>query len=164
MQLKCRWKGMLMKGGSWLFVLMMAAATILSGAKAGSLALTEAITNSAASSEVVLTIEKGGPGGRYEPGTQLVVSAEDPPLGAHFATWTGDVEILADPASAITTATIPFIPVKITATYSSPAAPTDTEPSPDPSQTPDPAATSAVEPLTAPGSSSAFAATRSWGG
>ncbi len=67
---------------------------------------------------VSLTVRKGIPSGRYAAGKQVTVRADAPPSGAHFTGWTGDVEILADPRSATTTATVPFTPVTITATYS----------------------------------------------
>jgi hypothetical protein len=38
--------------------------------------------------------------------------------GAQFTSWIGNVQILADSRSAITTAIVPFTPVTITATYS----------------------------------------------
>ena len=65
-----------------------------------------------------LTVARGKPSGRYAAGTQVTVSGDVPPPGAHFTGWTGDVQILADPRSATTTAMVPFTPVTITATYS----------------------------------------------
>jgi hypothetical protein len=65
-----------------------------------------------------LTVRKGKPSGRYAAGTQVTVRADAPPSGAHFTGWIGDVQIQADPRSAITTAIVPFTPVTITATYS----------------------------------------------
>jgi hypothetical protein len=47
------------------------------------------------------------------------VSANAPPAGQQFAAWTEDYQILADPSSATTTATMPSVDAKITATYSS---------------------------------------------
>ena len=43
--------------------------------------------------------------------------ADAPPAGQQFAGWTGDVQILADPAASTTTGTIPSMEVTITATY-----------------------------------------------
>ena len=38
----------------------------------------------------------------------MSIRADAPPSGAHFTGWIGDVQILADPRSAITTAIVPF--------------------------------------------------------
>ncbi len=51
----------------------------------------------------------------------MVVSADAPPIGAQFVGWTGDVAILANPFLPKTTATIPYMAVTITATYTVPA-------------------------------------------
>jgi Divergent InlB B-repeat domain len=67
---------------------------------------------------VSLTVRKGKPSGRYAAGTEVTVRADVPPSGAHFTIWIGNVQILADSRSAITTAIVPFTPVTITATYS----------------------------------------------
>jgi hypothetical protein len=68
-----------------------------------------------------LTVENGKPSGSFKTGTQVVVSADAPPIGAQFAGWTGDVAILANPFLPKTTATIPYMAVTITATYTVPA-------------------------------------------
>jgi Divergent InlB B-repeat domain len=64
-----------------------------------------------------LTVNNGTASGD-ENGTLVTVTADAAPAGTHFAGWTGDVEILANPSLPTTTATIPFMAVKITATYS----------------------------------------------
>jgi len=66
-----------------------------------------------------LTVTGGNGGGNYAAGTQVTVSANAPPAGQQFAGWTEDYQILADPSSATTTATMPSVDAKITATYSS---------------------------------------------
>jgi Divergent InlB B-repeat domain len=67
-----------------------------------------------------LTVEKGNPSGNYTAGTVVTVSAEAPQSGAQFAGWTGDIGILANPLLPTTTATIPFMPVAIAATFTEP--------------------------------------------
>jgi hypothetical protein len=47
----------------------------------------------------------------------VTVTADAPPAGQQFAGWTGDIQILANPAVPTTTATMPSIEVTITATY-----------------------------------------------
>jgi hypothetical protein len=47
----------------------------------------------------------------------VTVSASAAPAGASFVSWTGDVEILANPLLSKTTATVPLQAVAITATY-----------------------------------------------
>ena len=69
-----------------------------------------------------LTVENGNPSGNYAAGTLVIVSADAPQAGAQFAGWKGDVEILANPFLPTTTATIPYMAVTITATYTAPAA------------------------------------------
>ena len=64
-----------------------------------------------------LTVENGNHSGKYAAGTLVTVSADASKDGSQFARWTGDVEILANPSLPTTTATIPFMAVKITATY-----------------------------------------------
>ena len=65
-----------------------------------------------------LTVTNGSGTGNYPPGTQVPVSANSPASGQQFTGWTGDVSILANPAAATTTATIPSSNVSIRATYS----------------------------------------------
>jgi Divergent InlB B-repeat domain len=143
-QLKRSWKGRHINGPTRTFVLLMAAALMVSGAKASSIDLAEAPTEPGDSSKVALIVEQGKPSGSYDPGTQVVVSADAPASGAQFISWTGDIEILANPSLAVTTATIPFRAVKITATYTAPPA-TETNPGEMPAAaapTPQPTATS----------------------
>ena len=122
-----------------LMLVSTAAAAAISGANASSLSLHEP-ANSSASQIYSLTVENGKASGNYEAGTQVVVSADQPPPGSQFAGWTDDVAILANPFLSRTTATIPFTAVKITATYTEPPAtetnsgemPTASAPTPQP--------------------------------
>jgi hypothetical protein len=68
-----------------------------------------------------LTVTRGKPSGNYAVGAQITVSADAARAGAHFAGWTGDAAILANPFLPTTTATMPSMAVKITATYTEPA-------------------------------------------
>ena len=86
-----------------LFVAMTFAATAFSGSMAG------------------LTVNNGTASGD-ETGTLVTVTADAAPPGTHFVGWLGDVDVLANPSLPTTTATIPFVPVTITATYTAPAA------------------------------------------
>ena len=101
---------------------MAVAASSIAGLKAGPSSQKEqpspASNDSAAFS---LTVKNGKPGGSFKTGTQVVVSADAPPIGAQFAGWTGDVAILANPFLPTTSATIPYMAVTITATYTAPA-------------------------------------------
>ncbi len=63
-----------------------------------------------------LDVEGGSGDGTYPAGTVVTVSA-DPP--GKFARWTGDIAILSNPFLATTTALIPSMDVRITATYGS---------------------------------------------
>ena len=81
-----------------LVVAMAVSALSIAGLKAGS--------NEPAA--VSLTVENGKPSGSFKTGTQVVVSADAPPIGAQFVGWTGDVAILANPFLPKTTATIPY--------------------------------------------------------
>jgi hypothetical protein len=67
---------------------------------------------------VTLTVNNGSGDGNYTAGALVVVSANPPPQGSQFSTWTGDTPILANPLAPTTTATIPSLHVTITATYS----------------------------------------------
>jgi hypothetical protein len=82
-----------------LFVAMAFAATTFSRSIAG------------------LTVNNGTASGD-EAGTLVTVTAAAAPAGTHFVSWSGDIVILANPSLPTTTATIPFMPVTITATYS----------------------------------------------
>ena len=86
-----------------LFVAMAFAATAFSGSMAG------------------LTVNNGTASGD-ETGTLVTVTADTAPPGTQFVGWSGDVDILANPSLPTTTATIPSMPVTITATYTAPAA------------------------------------------
>jgi hypothetical protein len=92
-----------------LFVAMAFAATAFSGSMAG------------------LTVNNGTASGD-ETGTLVTVTAAAAPAGTDFVRWSGNVEILANPFLPTTTATIPFMPVTITATYTAPATPSPATP------------------------------------
>jgi hypothetical protein len=64
-----------------------------------------------------LKVNKGRGSGRHAAGKMVTVTADAPPAGQQFAGWTGDIQILANPAVPTTTATMPSIEVTITATY-----------------------------------------------
>ena len=65
----------------------------------------------------VLTVNNGSGGGNYAAGTQITVSANAPPPSQQFLAWTKDYQILANPQSPTTTATMPSVDVTISATY-----------------------------------------------
>ena len=65
----------------------------------------------------VLTVNNGRGGGAYPTGSLVKVSANRPPNGQRFASWTGDIVILSNPFMETTTAIVPSIAVTITATY-----------------------------------------------
>ena len=101
-----------------LFVVMAAAPTIAE-LRAGSPSQVEDATPVPSDPTTVsLTVERGNPSGRFAAGTTVTVTADAPPSGAHFAGWTGDVQILANPGLPTTRAIVPFTAVTITATYS----------------------------------------------
>jgi List-Bact-rpt repeat protein len=100
-----------------LFVAMVVAAATISA-----LPGEETTTASSDPTEFLLTVEKGNPSGKHAAGTRVTVSADAPKAGAQFAGWTGDVAILANPSLPTTSATIPFMAVTISATYTAPAA------------------------------------------
>ena len=64
-----------------------------------------------------LTVFNGSGSGDYPVGSQVMISANPAPPGQSFARWAGDTEILSNPFLSRTSATIPSIPVAITATY-----------------------------------------------
>jgi Divergent InlB B-repeat domain/FlgD Ig-like domain len=64
-----------------------------------------------------LTVNNGTGSGSYNPGTAVLVSANAPPPGRHFAAWAGDTAILSNPFLATTSALMPWRDVTITATY-----------------------------------------------
>ncbi len=113
-----------MNRNSKLFVAAMAvAAASIAGLKAGSASYVEESTpTSNAPTKYSLTVEKGKPSDNYEAGTLVSVVANAAPAGAEFAGWTGDIAILANPFLPKTTATIPYMAVTITATYTAPTA------------------------------------------
>ena len=132
-----------------LMLMTMAAATGICGARASSISLQEppALSGNPTFS---LTVENGKPSGHYEAGTHVVVSAAEPPPGSQFAGWTGDIAILANPFLSSTTATIPFMAVAISATYTEPQTGTDetsasSEAAPAPAASSPPAADSSWE-------------------
>jgi hypothetical protein len=65
----------------------------------------------------ILTVHSGSGSGNYAPGTQVRVGANAAPAGKRFASWTGDVAVLANLSSSTTTATMPYTAVTITASY-----------------------------------------------
>jgi Divergent InlB B-repeat domain len=86
--------------------------------QAGSVSYGETqITASDGEVKYSLTVIGGNPSGSYAPGTQVTVTAEPAPSGTNFLGWTGDIQILANPFLPKTVATIPFLAVKVTATY-----------------------------------------------
>ena len=102
---------------------MAAAAASLTGIMASSASYGQKSTPASADPiKFSLTIEKGKPGGSYPAGTLVTVVADAAPAGAQFTGWTGDVAILANPFIPETSATIPYMAVTITATYSAPVA------------------------------------------
>jgi hypothetical protein len=74
-------------------------------------------TSNSATDTYVLTVNSGSGDGNYAVGTQVQVNANPPSAGQAFAAWTGDYQILANPSSPTTTATMPSLNVTITATY-----------------------------------------------
>jgi hypothetical protein len=64
-----------------------------------------------------LTVFNGTGSGNYPLGSQVIVSADTPPSGQTFFRWSGDIEILSNPFISKTGATVPSIPVAITAIY-----------------------------------------------
>ena len=136
-----------------LMLMTMAAATAISGVKASSISLQEPPTLPG-NPTFSLTVENGKPRGHYEAGIQVVVSAAEPPPGSQFAGWIGDIAILANPFLSSTTATIPFMAVAISATY--------TESQTAAAETDEPSASTEAAP--APAASSPPAADNSWEG
>jgi beta-glucosidase len=65
----------------------------------------------------VLTVTDGSGDGQHAAGTIVKVTADEPPARKKFAGWSGDTQILANPAERTTTATMPSIDVTVTATY-----------------------------------------------
>ena len=66
-----------------------------------------------------LTVNSGSGSGTYAAGATVTVTANAPQSGYQFAGWTGATSVLANPASATTTLTMPAAATSITATYSS---------------------------------------------
>jgi PA14 domain/Divergent InlB B-repeat domain len=64
-----------------------------------------------------LTVNNGTGSGSYDPGTTVLVRANAPPAGKHFAAWAGDTAILSNQFLATTSALMPWRDVAITATY-----------------------------------------------
>ena len=65
-----------------------------------------------------LTVNNGSGTGNYLEGKLVKVTADPPPAGQEFASWTGDIAILSNPFLATTTAIIAAMDVNIAATYS----------------------------------------------
>ena len=74
-------------------------------------------TNAPPSGGRVLTVMSGSGDGNYATGTKVPVSANAPPAGQQFDRWVRDYQILADPSSSTTTATMPSLDATIEATY-----------------------------------------------
>lgn len=64
-----------------------------------------------------VTIVSGTGGGTYEEGATVIISADTPPAGTSFDTWSGDVSVLSSPTSPNTTFTMSDEPVSLLATY-----------------------------------------------
>ncbi len=64
-----------------------------------------------------LTVEFGSGGGRYDPGTNIVIAAAIPPKGKTFKKWSGDTAIVSNPFLARTSVTMPSQNVKLKALY-----------------------------------------------
>ncbi|MFZ0712273.1 MAG: fibronectin type III domain-containing protein, partial [Terrimicrobiaceae bacterium] len=64
-----------------------------------------------------LTVRRGTGDGSYTTGTQVQVSANAPATDQQFDRWTGDYQIIANPSSSNTTATMPSVNATVTATY-----------------------------------------------
>ena len=111
-----------MNKSSYLLVVAMMIAISISGLKALSLSSLNPQIPTSDSPKFALTVEEGTPSGNYAAGTQVIVSANAPQAGGRFTGWKGDVAILANPFLPTTAATIPFMAVTITATYSAPEA------------------------------------------
>ena len=112
----------LYRTGKLIVFAMAATAATISALRAGSAFQGEEAIASSDPTKFSLTVENGNPSGDYAAGTLVIVSAGAPDAGAQFVGWTGDVAILANPFLPKTTATIPYMPVTITATYTAPAA------------------------------------------
>jgi Divergent InlB B-repeat domain/Glycosyl hydrolase family 1 len=64
-----------------------------------------------------LKVNNGRGSGRHVAGEVVKVTANTPPRGKKFAGWSGDIQILANPLLSTTTATMPSIDVRVSATY-----------------------------------------------
>lgn len=109
---------MIMNTASKLLFVAMAVAAATIAALPGQ----DQTTASSDPTKFSLTVEQGTPSGNYAAGTLVTVSADAPKAGTQFAGWIGDVTILANPSLPTTSATIPYMAVTITATYTAPAA------------------------------------------
>ena len=66
-----------------------------------------------------LTIENGSGSGSYSAGEKVVISADTPPSGQEFASWTGAIDHVDEPESPTATVTMPEQDIVLTATYQS---------------------------------------------
>lgn len=81
--------------------------------------LTFTATYGLATAKYKVTVNSGTGGGSYLPGSQVMIEANTPPAGKLFAAWSGDIAVLADPANAQQTFTMPPRDLTFTATYGS---------------------------------------------
>jgi len=65
----------------------------------------------------VLTVNSGTGDGQYRQNEVVAISADGPPTGWQFDSWTGDTAGIADVESADTTVTMPAADVEVTAGY-----------------------------------------------
>jgi hypothetical protein len=64
-----------------------------------------------------LAVTNGSGDGTYLEGTRVTVSADPPPAGQQFSTWTGDTAILSNQLLSTTSALVPAMNVAIAAAY-----------------------------------------------
>jgi hypothetical protein len=65
----------------------------------------------------LLTVENGTGGGTNAVGATVAIAADPAPAGMEFGEWDGDIETLADPASAETTLVMPGRDITVRALY-----------------------------------------------
>lgn len=64
-----------------------------------------------------LTVNGGSGGGMYRAGVAVAISANPPPSGKVFSSWTGETEYLANPSSPETTVLMPDKDIEVSASY-----------------------------------------------
>ena len=88
------------------------------GGTAGTpLMITFSVTDEATPTLFTLEVNSGSGDGDYEAGTVVPISADGPPGGKEFDSWTGDVGGVADTNASSTTITMPAADATVTATY-----------------------------------------------